>query len=139
MPYSSPAPSGAGFSRLTDLLPTALDPRDSKQSGLLQNANADRNIRTALAFGGKEGSGKPSGATTAASSVSNAANGFAEYLADTLGDAEHHNIAFYRLVCRTVPRDLILDALQRAKDAQNVRRSRAALFTFLIRHHLPKR
>jgi hypothetical protein len=59
----------------------------------------------------------------------------ADYLATRLGDEK--SLAFYGLVARSVPREVIGDALGRALDVprHNVRRSRAALFTALIRPH----
>jgi hypothetical protein len=63
----------------------------------------------------------------------------ADYLATRLGDEK--SLAFYGLVARSVPREVIGDALSRALDVprQNVRRSRAALFTAIVRPHLPQR
>jgi len=61
------------------------------------------------------------------------------YLADRLDDAK--SLAFYRLVVANVPSEIIRDALTRALDlpAANVRRSRAAYFTSLVRPHLQRR
>jgi hypothetical protein len=63
---------------------------------------------------------------------------FAHFLATTFGDLAFRNLPFYRLVAK-LPRTIVLDALQRAKDAQNIRKSRAHLFAFLVRGHLPRR
>jgi hypothetical protein len=144
-------PGGAGFSRLGDLVPAspidALAPSaepharakhgDPSEVRPSPNANADQKISNALAFRGKEGSGEPSGAGPVENP--NGPEGFARYLATTFGDTAFRNIAFYRVVVRTVPRHVILDALGRAKDARDVRKSRAHLFAFLVRDHLPKR
>jgi hypothetical protein len=61
----------------------------------------------------------------------------AAHLADSLRDWE--SIVFFRQVARAVPREVIRDALTRALDAprESVRRSRAALFTHIVRPHLP--
>lgn len=61
------------------------------------------------------------------------------YLADRLDDG--HSISFYRLVAESVPNHVIREALTRALDvkAANIRRSRAAYFTSLIRPHLQRR
>jgi hypothetical protein len=60
-------------------------------------------------------------------------------LAEQLDD--ERSLAFYQHVIRAVPEDLIRDALTRARDVprRDVRRSRAALFTSIIRQHLPTR
>jgi hypothetical protein len=109
----------------------------SKQSGLSPNANAVTEISgTALALA-LEGSGEPSEGVVTATAPNTEA--FARYLAQTFGDTNLRSLPFYRLVTRTVPRHIVLDALQRAKDAQDVRKSRAHLFSFLVRGHLPKR
>lgn len=57
---------------------------------------------------------------------------FADYLADLFRDDK--SLAFYKLVCRTIPREVVRDALTRALDVprRDVRRSRAAIFTALI-------
>ena len=61
------------------------------------------------------------------------------YLADRLDDGK--SLAFYRLVAASVPAEVIREALTRALDlkAANIRRSRAAYFTSLIRPHLRHR
>jgi hypothetical protein len=61
------------------------------------------------------------------------------YLADRLDDG--NSLAFYRLVAEHVPTEVIRDSLTRALDlpAANVRRSRAAYFTSLVRPHLQGR
>lgn len=60
----------------------------------------------------------------------------ASQLADQLDDPR--SIAFYRLVARHVPRRVIEDALVAARDVPraSVRRSRAAIFTSLVKPHL---
>lgn len=61
------------------------------------------------------------------------------HLADRLDDGK--SLSFYRLVAEHVPSEVVRDALTRALDvpAANVRRSRAAYFTSLIRPHLQNR
>ncbi len=60
-------------------------------------------------------------------------------LAQQLDD--ERSLAFYQLVVRKIPEHIIRDALTRALDVprRDVRRSRAALFTSIIRPHLPRR
>lgn len=60
----------------------------------------------------------------------------AGYLAEALDD--HRSHAWYRRVVLSVPESVIRDALMRARDlpTKNVRRSRAALFTSIVRPHL---
>jgi len=101
------------------------------------NANADRKFSTALAFQGKDTSEEPP-EPARASSVDNGNESFARYLAQALGDTTYRNMAFYRKAVRTVPRHILQDALGRAKDARDIRKSRAQLFTFLVRDHMPK-
>lgn len=61
------------------------------------------------------------------------------YLADRLDDAK--SLAFYRLVAARVPAEIIREALTSALDLRpaNVRRSRAAYFTSLVRPHPQRR
>lgn len=59
------------------------------------------------------------------------------HLVESLGDPEH--VDFYRRVARTVPESAIRDALVRVKDVRGIRRSKGALFTFLIRSELHSR
>jgi hypothetical protein len=61
------------------------------------------------------------------------------YLAERLDDAK--SLDFYRRVAASVPTEVIREALARALDlpAANVRRSRAAYFTSLLRPHLQRR
>lgn len=61
------------------------------------------------------------------------------YLADRLDDG--HSLAFYRRVAAVVPAEVVRDSLTRALDvkAANVRRSRAAYFTSLVRPYLQRR
>jgi hypothetical protein len=61
----------------------------------------------------------------------------AAHLASALRDEK--SIAFFRIVARAVPREVIRDALTRALDAQNIRKSRSALFVHIVRSHLPHR
>jgi hypothetical protein len=61
----------------------------------------------------------------------------AAHLASALRDEK--SIAFFRIVARAVPREVIRDALTRALDAQNIRKSRSALFVHIVRPHLPRR
>jgi hypothetical protein len=64
---------------------------------------------------------------------------FASYLADRLDDAK--SFAWYRMVVSQVPRSVVEAALVRALDvpARSVRKSRAAIFTSLVRHHVRSR
>jgi len=61
---------------------------------------------------------------------------FAHYLAGRLGDLK--SLSFYERVARQLPRETALDALARAVDVHpsSIRRSRAALFTAIVRPHL---
>ena len=63
----------------------------------------------------------------------------ADYLAARLGD--ENNPAWYSLVVRTVPREVVQDALRRTLDVRpaDIRRSRAALFATIVRPHLRRR
>ena len=65
-----------------------------------------------------------------------AVDNLASHLADALADPKSVN--WYRKVAREVPHHIILAALGRARDLRraDVRRSRAALFTSLIRSYL---
>jgi hypothetical protein len=64
-------------------------------------------------------------------------DGFASYLADALADAK--SLAWYRKVVATLPREVVQDAFARARDArrEDIRRSRAALFTSIVRPLMP--
>lgn len=106
----------------------------SKDASSSRNANAVQETLKALA-GAREGCGEPWGAGQP-SLVDNGTERLAHHLASSLGDVALRNIAFYRKVARMVPRALVLDALTRARDAQNIRKSRAHLFAFLVRQHL---
>jgi hypothetical protein len=61
---------------------------------------------------------------------------FADYLSRRFGDEK--SLAFYELVVARVPREVVHDALVRALEVpqRDIRRSRAALFTALVRPHL---
>jgi hypothetical protein len=59
----------------------------------------------------------------------------AAHLASALRDEK--SIAYFRIVARAVPREVVRDALTRALDVRNVRKSRAALFTHIVRPYLP--
>jgi hypothetical protein len=61
------------------------------------------------------------------------------YLADRLDDG--NSLAFYRFVAEHVSAEVIRNSLTRALDlpAANIRRSRAAYFTSLVRPHLQGR
>lgn len=112
-----------------------------KRLPLSQNANADKNSLNALALGVKEGTGEPSGDRATEPPVDNdEIERVAHHLAEALGGrAALINLPFYRLVVRTVSREIVRDALTRALDARDIRRSRAHLFAFLVREHLPSR
>jgi hypothetical protein len=60
----------------------------------------------------------------------------AAYLATKLSDEK--SIAWYRMVARRVDHNIIRDALMRALDipARDLRRSRGAVFTAIVRPHL---
>lgn len=60
----------------------------------------------------------------------------ASYLADAFDD--RRSLAWYRLVLRVVPREIVWDAFTRARDVPRtrLRRSRAALFTALVREYV---
>jgi hypothetical protein len=62
---------------------------------------------------------------------------FAGYLADAFDDAK--SLAWYRKVVRTLPRPVVQDALVRTREARrsDIRRSRAALFTSIVRPLMP--
>ncbi len=59
----------------------------------------------------------------------------AAHLASELRDEK--SIAFFHVVARAVPREVIRDALMRALSAKSIRRSRAALFVHIVRPYLP--
>ena len=59
----------------------------------------------------------------------------AAHLASALRDEK--SIAFFRIVARAVPREVIRDALTRALDARSIRKSRGALFAHIVRPYLP--
>jgi hypothetical protein len=90
------------------------------------NADADRNSLGAFSVG--RGLGEP----TVAAPVDK----IAVHLADALLD--RRSLRWYRMVAARVPPDVVRDALARALDLapENVRRSRAALFTSLVRPYL---
>lgn len=71
------------------------------------------------------GLGKPSGGT--------AVDNFAGYLADALDDRK--SLAWYRKVVAELPHEVVRDAFVRARDTrrEDIRRSRAALFTSIVR------
>lgn len=62
--------------------------------------------------------------------------GRAQFLADVLAD--HRSLGWYRQVAEHAPEHIIRDALARARDlpSANVRRSRAALFTSIVRPYV---
>ncbi len=94
--------------------------------GLPVTLNAFKNKSGALRSGVKEGvQGKPSGGDDV--------DNFASYLADALDDRK--SFAWYCKVVAHLPREVVLDAFQRARDTrrQDIRRSRAALFTSIVR------
>ena len=122
----------SGFAHLGTYLQVLHDRASrARQGEFSENANAE--CIQSIGIGGKEGSGEPLDQAP----VDNDPEQFARFLASTFGDATLRNLAFYRLVSR-LPRHIVLDALQRAKDAQNIRKSRAHLFAFLVRDHLPR-
>jgi hypothetical protein len=92
----------------------------------------------AFAFGEESegGVGEAGEGGRAAGSPEDKPERIADYLATRLGDEK--SLAFYELVAREVPREVIRDALTRALDVppSKLRRSRAALFTSIVRPHL---
>ena len=60
----------------------------------------------------------------------------AGYLASALRDEK--SIAFFQVVTRSVPREVVSDALERALNARNIRKSRGALFAHIVRPYLPR-
>ena len=131
---------------LTAASAPAREPTESSNKGSLSpNANAEANavqkIPNALAFPEEEDLLSSSRLVPPSTGVDSFASSerFAQYLAGALAGRDAvRNLAFYRLVARVVPRHIAQDALTRALDAQAVRKSRAHLFAFLIREHLPK-
>lgn len=112
-----------------------------KQRSLSLSANAAKEMkfRNALAFQEGPTIQKSSKPVAQAPAVDNgaAAERLAHHLATALGGANSlSHLPFYRKVVRTVPRSIILDAFGRARDARNVRKTRAHLFAYLIRPHL---
>jgi len=61
----------------------------------------------------------------------------AAHLAFALRDEK--SIAFFRIVARAVPREVIRDALTRALDACSIRKSRGALFAHIVGPNLRQR
>lgn len=143
--------------RIADLLPLRLvhspDGEEKRGEGgdveglgsstVTQNA-FQKLYRKALAFGevGNGGAGeRGEGASQPVDTLSAAEHieRIAGYLATRLRDEK--SLAFYRLVARAVPREVVRDALARALDVpqQSIRRSRAALFAHLMRPHMPRR
>jgi hypothetical protein len=146
-------PSAAGFVRVGELLPefpkrTAAAGNSlggkggSKRSARSPNPNAVQEIQRALAFqeqGTILRSTVPVGRIAAVDNPGAATERLARHLALALVESDGlRNIAFYRKVARTVPRRVVLDALDRAKDARHIRKSRAHLFAFLVRPHLTR-
>ena len=70
--------------------------------------------------------------------LANHSEALATYLAERLHD--WRSLAFYRKVARSLPEEVVRDALSRALDVPRhaIRRSRAAYFTTLIVKSLPK-
>jgi hypothetical protein len=60
----------------------------------------------------------------------------AAHLASALRDEK--SIAYFRIVARAVPREVVRDALTRALEARNIRKTRAALFVHIVRPYLPR-
>lgn len=83
---------------------------------------------------GDEGEGR--GRTGA---VDNSTERLADYLASALRDEK--STTWFLLVAKIVPREVIRDALTRALDvpSRDVRRSRAAIFTALVRPYVTRR
>ncbi len=97
---------------------------------LSPNANASEKRVYHKRSGVKEGvQGEPSGGSDAVD-----VDNFASYLAHALDDEK--SMPFIRRVVVALPREVVLDAFHRARDATAIRRSRAALFTSILRPHL---
>ncbi len=138
-------PSEAGFEHLRNLLPPP--PTRSASHATLEENNLPGNQENAncrQAFG-EEGVGRvegvPRGRRDGRARRGQAVDTqcLADYLAKRLDDEK--SLAFYQLVARRVPREVVQEALTRALDVprKDVRRSRAALFTSIVREHLPRR
>lgn len=138
--------NGAGFVRLAAILPRSVNGEakrgfggDVKRfPGSLETLNAFQELsETRSERSGNEGAyavrTRPARATPVDSDIER----LAAHLAAALRDEK--SIAFFRIVARAVPREVIRDALVRALDAASVRRSRGALFAHLVRPHLPRR
>ncbi len=91
--------------------------------------NASRRFLNAFWEGKERGmqGGKPSGGRR------DEVEALASHLADALDDRK--SLRWYRNVARLLPRETVMDALARAKDAPDgsIRHSRAALFTSIVR------
>ncbi|MCC6528479.1 MAG: hypothetical protein IT373_37885 [Polyangiaceae bacterium] len=96
--------------------------------------NSDRLFPVVPGKGKEEGSGEePSGRDE------DDIHSLASYLADALGDRK--SLRWYELVARTVPYDVVRHALTRSLDFRRdeVRRSRAAYFTAIVKPYVPRR
>jgi hypothetical protein len=144
---------GSGFVHLRDLLPTAAHfekhrERRGTTGGREQlQLFPERNAictHTQEAFGEKivekgdaRGEGRKRRGRANAESVDK--SWMPQMLAEKLHDEK--NLAFYKFVVRTLPEDIVRDALMRALDVpqRNIRRSRGALFASIVAPQLEVR
>lgn len=135
---------------LKDLLPVLPIQEDihsvfGSKGGKGDSKNSSRNPVTLNAFNNSSGTlvpdpGESTGIARGNDSIEAVDNEqHAVYIADAFDDMR--SLAWYRLVLRVVPREVVWDAFVRARDLtrSNVRRSRAALFTSIVRHHVDSR
>jgi hypothetical protein len=155
MTQDSHARREAGFVHLRELLPDPrelaplLPPHSTREGGLQGGEhlpeipdNAFCNCRNAF---GEEGEGREKGVWGKREDRGERGQAvesfecFADYLARRLRDEK--STAWYQLVVRAVPREVVQGALTRALDVprRDIRRSRAALFTAIVKPHLPVR
>jgi len=152
MTQDSHAPREAGFTHLRDLLPDPVEivlastPPSNEGRGTTGGreslpfpVNADCDHREAFGEGGvrreKGVRGRREGRGGRGRAV-DSSKCFADYLARRLRDEK--STAWYQLVVRVVPREVVQDALARTLDAprRDIRRSRAALFTSIVLPHV---
>jgi hypothetical protein len=109
--------------------PTESFPLSSTEETKNVNERVDISSSFSLPLAGK--GGEPEG-----NHLGQEAERLAAYLADRLNDWKSHQ--FFLATARRVPREVILDALARAIDIpqSDVRRSRAAYFTAVIRGYV---
>lgn len=137
--------NGVGFVRLGAILPQSVQTRakrgfggDVRVPGSPETQNAFHEFsETRSERSGSEEAYEVRNKPAHATPVDNDIERVAAHLAFALRD--QRSLAFYRLVARALPREVIRDALMRALDAHAVRRSRGALFAHIVRPHLQQR